>query len=336
MDQEQDRPSTGGRRKFKFTPRAQPRSGRSTSATPPLPKREVTDNQDEAAQAEKLMTKFTANLRRNVPKTEKKSSVQVAFGPGASSSTCLRKYGEQHTSNSSCLEVKDSIDYDVGEDGMMVISSSSTVGKDGLVKHPPDTSDELAPISKKGYKEPWDCSHNGYPISLPLRRPYSGDPELLDEAEFGPTTKNLEYDETTVNPAMNLGLLEECDDEKMFFFQLPPKLPIVRRSAGTKGKEKTESSMLSGHTTDWNEKGSLEELPEGYMGKMLIYKSGAVKLKLGNTLYDVSPGSDCIFAQDVMAINTAAKHCCGIGELGKRAVVTPDLDSLLNSVIDLG
>ena len=36
------------------------------------------------------------------------------------------------------------------------------------------------------------------------------------------------------------------------------------------------------------EGGSLEELSEGYMGKVLVYKSGAVKLKLGDALYDVS------------------------------------------------
>lgn len=42
-----------------------------------------------------------------------------------------------------------------------------------------------------------------------------------------------------------------------------------------------------------------------------------------------------MFAQDVMAINTAAKHCCTIGELEKRAVVTPDVDSLLDSVVNL-
>lgn len=50
----------------------------------------------------------------------------------------------------------------------------------------------------------------------------------------------------------------------------------------------------------------------------------------------VSPGSDCIFAQDVAAVNTTEKHCCVIGELGKRVVVTPDISSVLNSVIDLG
>lgn len=50
----------------------------------------------------------------------------------------------------------------------------------------------------------------------------------------------------------------------------------------------------------------------------------------------VSPGSDCIFAQDVAAINLAERQCCVLGELGKRAVVSPDVDSLLDSVIDLG
>nr|XP_025695225.1 protein NDL2 [Arachis hypogaea]XP_025695226.1 protein NDL2 [Arachis hypogaea]XP_029153703.1 protein NDL2 [Arachis hypogaea]XP_029153704.1 protein NDL2 [Arachis hypogaea]XP_029153705.1 protein NDL2 [Arachis hypogaea]XP_029153706.1 protein NDL2 [Arachis hypogaea]XP_029153707.1 protein NDL2 [Arachis hypogaea] len=32
----------------------------------------------------------------------------------------------------------------------------------------------------------------------------------------------------------------------------------------------------------------LNELPPGLIGKMLVYKSGAIKLKLGSTLYDIS------------------------------------------------
>lgn len=50
----------------------------------------------------------------------------------------------------------------------------------------------------------------------------------------------------------------------------------------------------------------------------------------------VSPGSDCLFAQDVAAINLAEKQCCVLGEIGKRAVVTLDVDSLLDGVIDWG
>lgn len=47
----------------------------------------------------------------------------------------------------------------------------------------------------------------------------------------------------------------------------------------------------------------------------------------------VSPGVECSFSQDVVAINTAEKQCCQLGELGKRAVVTPDVDFLLNNLM---
>lgn len=74
----------------------------------------------------------------------------------------------------------------------------------------------------------------------------------------------------------------------MFFFQLPAKLPLVKRSASAKGKEKAESSTPSEGKKMSKISGSLEALSEGYMGKMLVYRSGAVKLKLGDILYDVS------------------------------------------------
>lgn len=49
----------------------------------------------------------------------------------------------------------------------------------------------------------------------------------------------------------------------------------------------------------------------------------------------VSAGVDCMAAQHAVVINTKEKHCCDLGELGKRAVVAPDVDSLLHSFIDL-
>lgn len=33
---------------------------------------------------------------------------------------------------------------------------------------------------------------------------------------------------------------------------------------------------------------SLDDLPAGFMGKMLVYKSGAIKMKLGDAIFDVS------------------------------------------------
>lgn len=74
----------------------------------------------------------------------------------------------------------------------------------------------------------------------------------------------------------------------MFFFQLPANLPVIKRLASTKGKEKAENLGSSERFGALKKGCQLEELPGGFMGKMLVYKSGAVKLKLGETLYDVS------------------------------------------------
>lgn len=61
-----------------------------------------------------------------------------------------------------------------------------------------------------------------------------------------------------------------------------------RLLASAKGKEIVDSSTISRRHNTAKEDCSLEGLPAGNMGKMLVYKSGAIKLKLGDILYDVS------------------------------------------------
>lgn len=74
----------------------------------------------------------------------------------------------------------------------------------------------------------------------------------------------------------------------MLFLQLPSSFPLVKRSASAKGKE-TDATSKPFKSVGPAEKGcSLEELPPGFMGKMLVYKSGGIKLKFGEILYDVS------------------------------------------------
>lgn len=73
----------------------------------------------------------------------------------------------------------------------------------------------------------------------------------------------------------------------MLFFKFPPSLPLEKQSVSRKGKEKVGTPTVSGEST--KPKGTpLEGLRQGYAGKMLVYKSGAIKLKLGETLFDVS------------------------------------------------
>jgi DNA-directed RNA polymerase III subunit RPC4 len=76
----------------------------------------------------------------------------------------------------------------------------------------------------------------------------------------------------------------------MFLFQLPKSLPlprssnIVERKGRATGKEVKEGS-------------NLQQLPQGYLGKMLVYKSGKVKMKLGDVMFDVSPQLSRLFVQ---------------------------------------
>lgn len=51
-------------------------------------------------------------------------------------------------------------------------------------------------------------------------------------------------------------------------------------------------------------------------------------------MVQVTPGMDCMFSQDVVTINTAEKNCCAVGELNKRAILTPDVDSVLKGFAD--
>ncbi|CDP03102.1 unnamed protein product [Coffea canephora] len=185
---------------------------------------------------------------------------------------------------------------------------------------------------EKEYKEPWDYYTN-YPVTLPLRRPYSGDPEHLDQEEFDEASESLNYDECSTNAAVELGLTE--GKETMLFLQLPASMPMIKQLPNTAGSEMADTSKPTKSGELLQKSCSLDELPAGFMGKILVYRSGAVKLKLGDNLYDVSVGLDCVFAQDVVAINDEEKHCCTVGELDKRVIITPDVDSMLDGMADL-
>ncbi|XP_062149048.1 uncharacterized protein LOC133857735 [Alnus glutinosa] len=299
--------NTAAPRKMRFAPRAPPRR-----VPKPEIKTEVVEDADaNANQARELLRRFNEGTIRVKPKVEKKvAPTQVAFGVGGASPS-IRSYG-------------------VPKAGGSNNSNQGSAFKSGAFD---------SGLREKEYIEPWDY-YSYYPVTLPVRRPYSGNPELLNEEEFRENSETTTYDENTANPALELGLMEENQEASMFFLQFPPTMPTVKRSDTADVPEVTDSSRPPGlrrtgvaHTV--NKTCALNDLPAGFMGKMLVYRSGAIKLKLDDTLYDVSPGMDCVFGEDVVAINTEEKHCCIVGELNKHATVTPDIDSILNSMSDL-
>ncbi|KAF8715402.1 hypothetical protein HU200_027046 [Digitaria exilis] len=194
----------------------------------------------------------------------------------------------------------------------------------------PKSSSDEAKLPKE-YAEPWDYTHTDYPVTLPLRRPYSGNPEILDEEEFGESSASRARD-AELTAAEELGLMDRSDESQLLFVQFPASLPLPVQPESVAEPTKGSEGRREGMRTSSHRGSKLKELPGGYMGKILVYKSGKVKMKIGDTLYDVSSGSNCKFVQEVAAMNTREKHCCTVGEISKRAVITPNIDSLLDSV----
>ncbi|MED6167298.1 hypothetical protein PIB30_001192 [Stylosanthes scabra] len=270
-----------------------------------------------------LLRQWNERVARSTPKVETQSSHQVAFGPGDSSSPMLRTYGKSSGGSSS----------EAFSNDLNALKLSSTAEDDKSVTFMSDGEDmydgedttKASETKNKMYKEPWDYQHSYYPTTLPLRKPYSGDPEILDEEEFGEAAANVEYDENKINSAAELGLKEKSEQQKMILFKFPLTLPLEEQTR--KGKEKVGTSTAS--KEPGKKEGPFEGLQKGKMGKMLVYKSGAVKLKIGEILFDVTPGSNSDeAAQYATAMNAVKKQCCTLGQLGKNAVVIPDLDSV--------
>ncbi|OJT01890.1 hypothetical protein TRAPUB_7667 [Trametes pubescens] len=153
---------------------------------------------------------------------------------------------------------------------------------------------------------------------------------------------------------------EETDirQERLYFFQFPNPFPVFRAPeappTATKGKDKAEDgSDEAGKKVTFAEdtkppapaaaaaagaSGAAEKTEEqpkvdGVVGQLEIYESGAVKLRLPNgILMDVTAATQPSFLQHAVYVDSANKRLSVLGEVNRRFVVTPDIDSLLASM----
>jgi DNA-directed RNA polymerase III subunit RPC4 len=103
----------------------------------------------------------------------------------------------------------------------------------------------------------------------------------------------------------------------MFLVQVPSVLPISAASkaaavqaaasatAGSieNGSSSAKRAPAAGLTSEAAARScSLKELPSGSLGKLLIYKSGRMKLKMGDVIMDVTPGLPCQHRMDVSPV----------------------------------
>ncbi|XP_037429261.1 uncharacterized protein LOC119295038 [Triticum dicoccoides] len=152
----------------------------------------------------------------------------------------------------------------------------------------------------KQFTGPQDFTHRSYNyplITLPLRRPHSANPEFFDEDMFGKFSSSRTQD-GELTAAQELGLMDTEDNmntPQLLFFQFPATLPLPQ-VVSVAGADMDTSDSEGVETEEPNKKRRLEsingcklkDLPGGLMGKLLVYKSGKVKMRLGDALFDVS------------------------------------------------
>jgi len=120
---------------------------------------------------------------------------------------------------------------------------------------------------------------------------------------------------------------------------IPPtatKAPIASSGSSTTSSSNLYSSPFSKKKDENQSSGQVldeEGFPsfdDGHIGKLLLYRSGKMKLKVGNFLYDMESGTESKFLQQVMFLDTIEKQCVELGALSKRLICVPDFQALLS------
>lgn len=127
------------------------------------------------------------------------------------------------------------------------------------------------------------------------------------------------------------------EETQLLFMQFPDVLPISTSTPDTGEPMNTDQPGTSGNNPTSKSKDAakpnLEDVSEGYIGKLQILKSGKTRLVLGNVVMDVAVGSPCGFLQDLVAIHTENNRSdmVVLGHVRHRLVCTPDFERLLTS-----
>ncbi|XP_055542059.1 DNA-directed RNA polymerase III subunit RPC4 [Wyeomyia smithii] len=176
-----------------------------------------------------------------------------------------------------------------------------------------------------------DSKKHGNEANMPVKL------ENLDY-RFKPATLKTEIkDEAMVPKAEVRELLDsiksnQVDHSNFFLLQLPDALPGRTDIDPKKGQDQQTTQDIGNQNGLEPPRCTVRELEEGYVGKVLRYRSGKVKLLLGNTLFDLTLGMDSGFLQELVSINTNTAERSGniidLATIKAKLNASPDWEHL--------
>ncbi|KAJ7077909.1 RNA polymerase III RPC4-domain-containing protein [Mycena belliarum] len=113
----------------------------------------------------------------------------------------------------------------------------------------------------------------------------------------------------------NVKRVSFADDVKPESLPSPSKGPVMPSETSAAGKAEESSAI------------------DGVIGTLEVYRSGAVKMRLQNgILLDVTAATQPSFLQHAVCLDLPERRLTILGEVNKRFVVSPDIDSLLTAL----
>ncbi|KAH3761216.1 DNA-directed RNA polymerase III subunit RPC4 [Pelomyxa schiedti] len=208
----------------------------------------------------------------------------------------------------------------------------------------------ISQIGKKSHASPIDPNNIVHPIVLPVAEKHGEDAEKTVAAQDRKRPLMALHDDAD-------GTL--MNNDQLLFFQLPSAFPLhaqqpqLTAAAATATTAATPSASAStsasqppgqqaptaAPTAVVGEKAEDDKLTggvksnlkmEGFVGKLVIYRSGRMAMKVGDILYDVQRGTQPHFLEEVWAIDHENARCYVLGEIEQHVLVCPNMEDCLN------
>ncbi|KDQ61552.1 hypothetical protein JAAARDRAFT_31006 [Jaapia argillacea MUCL 33604] len=188
-----------------------------------------------------------------------------------------------------------------------------------------------------------------------------GEVDLANAVDLSESEEEEELEDIIEDFALEAESIEDVDvrQERLYFFQFPTPFPTllpntpagseeVPMDVDAKGKGKApegsdEKQKRVSFTPDTKppvpgasaSPAQAKEDPklDGVIGQLEVYKSGAVKMRLGNGIVmDVTAATQPSFLQHAVYLDMQKKRLCVLGEVNKRFNVSPNIEALLEAM----
>ncbi|EIW72308.1 hypothetical protein TREMEDRAFT_24620 [Tremella mesenterica DSM 1558] len=165
------------------------------------------------------------------------------------------------------------------------------------------------------------------------RSPQSGELEVNEAQAVDLSESDSEEEELDMEGDFVETPGHDTPDDRLFMFQFPQKFPSYVGLGPIDVSQDDVKPDVKPTAAALRAQNKLFPPPEGRVGTMVVYKSGKVKLVMGDDIVmDVTPGANDAFISHLVHMDKPHRTAAVLGEVYRQYYVTPDVDGLLDQL----